>query len=180
MTDNCQGMKALQRVVAQWGSVLNIAVIWKEVLFLVKKKVFFVVIKRVVVGWVSQVWVNFLKFSQIFFCVCGEGEGRIPFPSLLTLHQSEVWIGIVSLDYYKHALQYTGLPPTRIPTLLACNGHLVMVWWWRMAHGAGPCLTLAGGVARPKVLPRTADMCQDYLTRPLPHIEPTPLISLFS
>ena len=25
------------------------------------------------------------------------------------------------------------------------------------AHGAGPCLTLAGGVARPKVLPRTAD-----------------------
>ena len=26
----------------------------------------------------------------------------------------------------------------------------------------------------------TPDMCQDYLTRPLPHIEPTPLISLFS
>ena len=76
------------------------------------------------------------------------------------------------MDYYKHALQYMGLPSTRIPThpcLERTFGNGMMVEGGT-AHGAGPCLTLAGGVARPKVLPRTADMCQDYLTRPLPHI----------
>ena len=44
-----------------------------------------------------------------------------------------------------------------------------------MAHGAASCLTLAGVARRAKVLPNPANMCQHYLTPPLPRIGPAPV-----
>ena len=52
-----------------------------------------------------------------------------------------------------------------------------MVWMVHegMAHGAASCLTLGGVARRAKVLPNPANMCQHYLTPPLPRIGPAPV-----
>ena len=68
-----------------------------------------------------------------------------------------------------------------------CNWYLYFVFWhsrasrvaWMvhegMAHGAASCLTFGGVARRAKVLPNPANMCQHYLTPPLPRIGPAPV-----